>query len=106
MTIKIFTRDENTVIQASAVMDDGSAYDQADITLIRLLRKGPRNDSTLYPATIASFTAGNAFEGTIAGTLPTEGYWGFQFEYTLASNSKPVLSRIFYVYVGESIISL
>ena len=53
--IKIFTKDENTIIQADAVKDDGTAYLQAEISLIRILRTGPRNDTTLYPAVTATF---------------------------------------------------
>ena len=106
MTIKIFTKDEDTVIQANAVKDDGSAYNQAEITEpIKILIQGPRNDPTVYPAVNASFTSGNTFEGIITGTLPKEGYWGFQFVYTLASNSKPVHSKVFYEYVGGTIAS-
>ena len=103
MTIKIFTKDENTVIRANAVKDDGTAYSQSEITQIRILRTGPRNDPTLYPATTAAFTTGNTFEGTITGTLPKEGYWGIQFEYTLVSTGKPAHSKIFHEYVGSTI---
>ena len=39
--IKIFTKDENTIISASAVKDDGTAYLQAEISQIRILRAGP-----------------------------------------------------------------
>ena len=105
-TIRIFTRDEDTVIQATAVKDDGTAYSADAITQIRILRTGPDNDETVYPAVTAAFTTGNTFEGTIPGTLPTEGYWGFQFEYTLLINSKPVHTKIFYQYVGPTITPL
>ena len=104
--IRIFTRDEDTIIQAAAVKDDGTAYSSAAITQIRILMTGPDNDETAYPAVIAAFTVDNTFEGTIPGTLPTEGYWGFQFEYTLLINSKPVHTKIFYQYVGPTITSL
>jgi len=105
MTIKIFTKDENTVIQAEAVKDDGTAYTGVgEISLIRILRTGPKNDDTTYPAVTASFTSGNTFEGIISGTIPTEGYWGFQFEYTLVSNGLPVHTRIFYEYVGPTLV--
>ena len=102
-TIKIFNRDEDTIITANAVKDDGTAYDPAEITKIEILRTGPRNDPTIYDIVEASFTTGNEFEGTILGTLPKEGYWGFQFRYTLSANSKPVYSKIFYEYVGGTI---
>lgn len=105
MTIKIYTKDENTVIEASAVKDDGTAYLQAEISLIRILRAGPRNDPTLYPAVTATFGTLNAFSGTITGLLPTEGYWKFQFEYTLVSSTKPVHSKIFHEYVGATLVA-
>lgn len=101
--ITIFNRDEDIVIQGDAVKDDGTAYDAADITTIEILRTGPQNDTTEYAAVTASFTSGNSFEGTIAGPLLKEGWWGFQFKYTLASNSKPVYSKIYYRYVGPTI---
>lgn len=103
-TIKIFTKDEDTVISASAVKDDGTAYLQAEISQIRILIKGPRNDSTNYAATTGTFGVLNAFTGTISGTLPTEGWWGIQFEYTLVSTGKPVHSKIYHEYVGPTII--
>lgn len=101
--ITIFNRDEDTVIQGSAVQDDGTAYDQADISTIEILRTGPHNDTTTYAAVTATFTTGNAFEGTISSALLKEGWWGFQFKFTLASNSKPIYSKIYYRYVGPTI---
>lgn len=103
-TIKIFTKDENTVIEASAVKDDGTAYLQAEISLIKILRTGPRNDSTKYAAVTATFGTLNAFSGIITGFLPTEGYWGIQFEYTLVSSGLPVYTRIFHEYVGPTLV--
>jgi len=103
-TIKIFTLDQNTVIQADAVKDDGTSYAAEDITLIRILISGPRNDTDLYAAVTASFTAAPTFQGTITGTLPKAGYWGIQFEYTLASSAKPVHTKIFHEYVGSTIV--
>jgi len=108
MTIKIFTKDEDTVISGNAVKDDGNAYTQSDITQIKILRRGPRNDPTTYSAVIATWDTpgtGNAFSGTISGTLPTEGYWEFQFEYRLTSTSKPVYSKIYHEYVGGTLVS-
>jgi len=104
MTVKIYSLDQDTVIQAIAAKDDGTTYDQSEISLIRILRRGPRNDLTAYPAITATFTAGATFEGTISGTLPIEGYWGFQFEYTLVSSSKPIYTKIFWEYVGHTIV--
>ena len=102
--IKIFTKDENTIISASAVKDDGTAYLQAEISQIRILRAGPRNDTTTYAAVTATFGTLNAFSGIITGFLPTEGYWKIQFEYTLVSSGKPVHSRIYHEYVGPTLV--
>lgn len=104
MTIKIFTKDEDTIIEATAVKDDGTAYLQSEISLIRILRTGPRNDTTKYAAVTATFGTLNAFSGTITGFLPTEGYWGIQFEFTLVSSGKKVYSKIFYEYVGPTLV--
>lgn len=101
--IKIYTKDGDTIISATAAKDDGTAYSAGEVTAVRIFRIGPRNDTTVYPAVTASFTTYPAFEGIITGTLPTEGYWGFQFEYTLLSSTKPVHTKIFYEYVGPTI---
>lgn len=108
MIIKIYTKDENTILSGLAVKDDGSAYLQSEISKIRIFRNGPRNDSTLYPAIVAEFTnpgtnTDNNIQAKINGTLPKEGYWGFQFEYTLTSSTKPIYSKIFHEYVGPTI---
>lgn len=102
--IKIFTNDGNTVISANAVRDDGTAYMQSEISQIRILRTGPRNDPTAYPAVVATFGTLNAFSGIITGTLPITGYWGFQFEYTLVSSEQPVYSKIYHEYVGHTLV--
>ena len=102
--IKIFTKDEVTTIEAHAVKDNGVAYTQSEISQIRILRISPRDEKTKHPAITAAFTVDNTFQGTITGTLPIEGYWRFQFEYTLTSTGKPVHSQIHYIYVGSTII--
>lgn len=101
--IKIYTKDTNTAIQADAIRDDGTAYNPSEISGIRILYYGPRNDPTLYTPLTASFTTGNTFVGIVSGTLPQEGFWGFQFEYTIATSGEVVHTRIFYEYVGFTI---
>lgn len=103
-TIKIFTKDENTVIEATAVNDAGTAYGVGDVTAVRMFRHGPRNDTTSYAAVTGSFTSEPTFQCTITGTLPFEGWWGFQFEYTLATSAKPVHTKIFTQYVGRTLV--
>jgi hypothetical protein len=105
-TIKIYTKDQNTIIAADAVKDDGTAWLQAEISLIRIIIRGPRNDTTQYAAVTATFGTLNAFTGIITGTLPTEGYWGIQFEYTLVSSGLPVYTKVFEEYVGATLVPL
>ena len=104
--ITIFTLDQNTVFTINAVKDDGTAYVEADINLVRLLMRGPRNDTTKYAAVTLAFVSGNTYTGTMTGTLPTEGYWEFQLEYTLSTNAKPVHSKIIRKYVGATIVPI
>jgi len=107
MTFTIFTDDEETIITGNAVRDDGTAYAQGDISAIRILRRGPRNDPTIYPEENASWVTpgtGNEFSGTIPGKLDKEGYWEFQVKYVLVSTTKPVHSKIIRKYVGGTIV--
>ncbi|MCH9657206.1 hypothetical protein K0U27_00690 [archaeon] len=109
MTIKIFTKDQDTVIAGNAIKDDGTKYLQSEIASINILREGPRNDPTVYPKVAAEFNTAvntdNSFTGTIPGVLTREGYWKFQLQYVL-TGGKPVHSKKIAVYVGPTIESV